>query len=137
MWKNNSNPWERQEGESEKAFEAFVIYRDLGQERTISAVVKRLKKSRNLIDRWKDKFNWIERVRLYDNELEKRAFAKAVKERKNMSERHIKIAMQLQKKALEALQILDIDDMKAKDIINMVDTAAKLERISRGSHLKC
>ena len=132
MRKQSEKPWERQEGESEKAFEAFVIYRDLGQDRTITAVVKRLEKSRNLIDRWKEKFNWFERVRLYDNEIEKRALIKAVRERKSMSERHIKIAMQMQKKALEALQLLPIEDMSSKDITNMMETAAKLERLSRG-----
>lgn len=132
MRKRNDKPWERGEGESEKAFEAFVIYRDLGQDRTISAVVKRLEKSRSLIDRWKDRYNWSERALLYDNEIEKRALAKAVRERKSMSERHIKIAMQMQRKALEALQLLPVEDMSSKDITNMMDIAAKLERLSRG-----
>lgn len=132
MRKQSDKPWERREGESEKAFEAFVIYRDLGQDRTISAVVKRLEKSRSLIDRWKDRYNWSERALLYDNEIEKRALAKAVRERKSMSERHIKIAMQMQKKALEALQLLPVENMSSKDITNMMDIAAKLERLSRG-----
>lgn len=107
-------PWERQTGESEKAFEAFSVYRDLGQDRTVSAVVKRLEKSRNLIDRWKNRWNWFERARLYDNELEKQAMAKAVKEHKAMSERHIKIAMQMQKKALEALQLILMEETAAE-----------------------
>ena len=51
-WTDNK-PWERQKGESEKAFEAFAAYRDLGEKRTISAVVKKLQKSRSLFDRWK------------------------------------------------------------------------------------
>ena len=91
-----------------------------------------MEKSRSLIDRWKDRYNWSERALLYDNEIEKRALAKAVRERKSMSERHIKIAMQMQKKALEALQLLPVEDMSSKDITNMMDIAAKLERLSRG-----
>lgn len=131
MGKQSEKPWERQRGESEKAFEAFVIYRDLGQDRTVTAVGKRLAKSRNLIDRWKEKYNWSERVRLYDNELEKRAFNKAVKEKKEMSQRHIKIAMQMQKKALEALKALKEKDMSPRDIKDYIKMATDLERLNR------
>ena len=131
MGKWTEKPWERQAGESEKAFEAFIVYRDLGQDRTITAVGKQLAKSRNLIDRWKEKYNWSERVRMYDNELEKQAMAKAVKERRAMTERHIKIAMQMQKKALEALQALNKKDMSPRDIKDYIKLATELERLNR------
>lgn len=124
-------PWERQKGESEKAFEAFSIYRDMGAERTITAVVKRLGKSRNLIDRWKDRWEWKERVRLFDNDLEKQARNKAVKDRKAMVDRQIKIAMQVQKKALEALDKLSVEDMSPKDIKEYIKMATELERLNR------
>lgn len=131
MPKWTDKPWERQKGESEKAYEAFVTYRDMGQERTISAVVKRLEKSRSLIDRWKERWNWQERVRAYDNELEKEARAKVVKDRKAMTERHIGIAMQLQKKALEALNSLSVENMSPKDIKEFFKMATDLERLNR------
>lgn len=127
----DDKPWERQKGEGEKAFEAFVIYRDMGEDRTISAVVKRLGKSRSLIDRWKDRWDWHERVRAYDNELEREARAKAVKERKAMTERHINIATLLQRKALEALKTLDAEAMSAKDIREYIKMATDLERLNR------
>lgn len=131
MEKWTDKPWERQKGESEKAFEAFAAYRDMGSERTISAVVKKLEKSRTLIDRWKERWDWQERVRAYDNELEKEARAKAVKGRKDMTERHIKIAMQVQKKALEALASLSVEDMSPKDVKEYIKMATDLERINR------
>lgn len=124
-------PWERQKGESEKAYEAFVTYRDMGQERTITAVVKQLGKSRALIDRWRSRWEWKERVRLYDNDLEKEARAKAVKDRKKMTERHIGIAMQLQKKALAALTEMSVEDMSPKDIKEYIKMATDLERLNR------
>ncbi|HJB36535.1 MAG TPA: hypothetical protein H9942_00520 [Candidatus Acutalibacter ornithocaccae] len=131
MTKWTDKPWERQKGESEKAFGAFAAYRDMGPERTISAVVKKLGKSRTLIDRWKERWDWQERVRAYDNELEKEARAKAVQGRKDMTERHIKIAMQVQKKALEALASLSVEDMSPKDIKEYIKMATDLERLNR------
>jgi len=129
-WTDNK-PWERQKGESEKAFEAFAAYRDLGEKRTISAVVKKLQKSRSLIDRWKERWNWLERVREYDNELERAAKEKVVKERKDMTARHIQIAMQLQKKALAALKELSVEKMSPKDIKEYIKMATDLERLNR------
>lgn len=124
-------PWERQVGESGQAYEAFAIYRDEGKSRTVSAVVKRLKKSRSLIDRWKARWNWEERAIAYDNDVERKAKEEAIKERKTMLSRHIKIAMQVQKKALQALDNLDVKEMSPKDIKEYIRMATDLERLSR------
>lgn len=98
MGKWTDKPWERQKGESEKAFEAFAAYRDMGPERSLRAVGQQLGKSKALMERWSVAHDWQERVRAYENELDKEARAKAVKGRKDMTERHIKIAMQVQKR---------------------------------------
>lgn len=131
MKKWTDKPWERQKGESEQAYEAFAAYRDMGADRTIAAVVERLEKSRSLLDRWKDRWDWKERVRQYDNALEKEARAKAVKDRKAMMERHIGIAMQVQKKALEALASLSVEELSPKDIREYIKMATDLERLNR------
>lgn len=132
MAKWTDNPWDRQKGESEKAYEAFAVYRDMGEERTVSAVVKKLEKSRTLIDRWKKNYQWEERVRLYDNWLEKKARQKVVKNRQDMIDRHIQIAQNLQGKAMSALQNADSDRMSFKDIREILKIATELERVTQG-----
>lgn len=127
----NIDAWERQQGESSQAYEAFVSYRDMGLERSITKVAHSLSKSRALIGRWSSQWDWQERVRSYDNELEKKAKAKALKDRKAMTERHIGIAMQVQKKALEALANLSVEDMSPKDIKEFIKMATDLERLNR------
>ena len=78
MSKDREEIWERQPGESAQAFEAFKIYRDLGLKRSNQEVCKQLSKSRQLISRWKATWNWDERVRAYDNALEREAHKEAV-----------------------------------------------------------
>lgn len=131
MPKWTDKPWERQKGESDKAYEAFVTYRDMGTNRSIRAVAQKLAKSRTQIGKWSSGWEWTERVRAYDNELEKEARAQAVKDRKDMTSRHIKIAMQLQKKALEALTSLEVEAMTPKDIKEFIKMATDLERLNR------
>lgn len=131
MPKWTDKPWERQKDESEKAYEAFSEYRDMGEKRTYQKVAEKLQKSCALIRRWSSQWEWRERVRAYDNELEKEVRKKAIADRKAMIERHISIAMHLQKKALEALSSLSVKDMSAKDIKEYFKIATDLERLNR------
>ena len=131
MSKKTDKPWERQPGESEKAYEAFALYRDLGLNRSNHEVCSKLSKSRQLISRWKANYHWDERVRAYDNDLQKQAHAAAVKDLKEMTARHVKISMQLQKKALQALSGLKPEDMSPKDVKEFIKLSTELERLNR------
>lgn len=131
MGKWTDKPWERQKGESAQAYEAFSIYLGMGAERSLSAVAKQLSKSLPLIKRWSREKEWQERIRAYDNDIEKQARKKVIADRKAMTERHIGIAMQLQKKALQALGSLSVEDMTPKDIKEYIKMATDLERLNR------
>lgn len=131
MKKGTDKPWEQQPGESGPAFEAFSIYRDLGPGRTVSAVVEKLRKSDSLLRRWKVKWEWQRRSAAYDASIAEQARRKAIKDHRDMENRHIGLAMQLQKKALEALNLLEPEEMSAKDIKEFVKLATELERLTR------
>ena len=131
MSKDKEEIWERQPGESTQAFEAFRTYRDLGLKRSNKAVSDTLSKSRQLISRWKSTWNWDERVRAYDTALEREAHKEAVKNLKDMTSRHIKIAVQLQNKALDALQRVKVEDMSPRDIREYIKLATDPERLNR------
>ena len=45
-------PWERQDGEREKPYEAFLLYKNAGPGRTKIDVARKLKKSYRLITEW-------------------------------------------------------------------------------------
>jgi len=77
--------WLRQPGETEKAYAAFQCYLEMGDERSIPAVAKEVAKSRQLIGRWRSKYNWKERAREYDNFV---ALGKAKKTRREIEARY-------------------------------------------------
>jgi hypothetical protein len=125
-------PWDRQPGESSKAFEAFCLYRDMGTERSIRKVAQNLSKSTTLIRGWSSKYNWVERATLYDAELDRQAREKRQKEILEMRDRHAKLATQLLTKAAKGLLKLSDEDISANDVARLVEVGAKLERLSRG-----
>ena len=57
--------FEQQPKESNKAFAAFCIYLNMGEERSTLAVARRLSRSHQLMRRWSARWDWMERVRAY------------------------------------------------------------------------
>lgn len=129
--KTRGFPWDRLDGEGEKPYQAFILYRDMGLERTYQAVADELQKSYTLIRRWKDKFEWEQRVLAYDNHLQKDALKEAKKQAKEMRERQAKVGMYLQKMALEGLKSLNPKELTAKDLRLLLKDGIEIERRSR------
>lgn len=124
--------WERQRGESQKAFEAFTVYRDLESERSLVKVGQKLGKSSTLIERWSVQWSWVERARLYDEEKERQYLLQQEEERKKMAERHAKQSMMFQNKVLERLRTIDPNRLTPADLIKWFEVAVKVERQARG-----
>ena len=60
-------PWDRQAGESSKAYEAFVTYRDEGFDRTLRSVGETLGKSHAVLSRWSSAWDWVARAAAWDS----------------------------------------------------------------------
>ena len=127
-----TEPWERQDGETAKAFEAFAIYRDMGPDRSLRKVVQSLNKNLTTIAEWSSKYDWVNRVAAWDAEQDRIARQQQINDIKKMRKRHAGIAAAMLVKAATALQRIPEDEISASEISRMVDVASKLERISRG-----
>lgn len=134
--RSDTKPWERQEGESVKAYEAFQCYLNLGETRSQRLVSEQLSKSRQLISRWSANYQWVERVAAYENDLQRQVHAEAVKKARQMADRHISIAMKMQQKALQALKEMDPRDIDPKNLVAFIREATKLERENRTEIVK-
>ena len=127
-----AKPWERQDGETARAYEAFTEYRDMGASRSLAKVGQKLGKSKAQMEKWSKKYNWVVRAEEWDIESDRQTRLALTKDIGAMRKRHTDLASAMLIKAARALQKIPDDEIKASDISRMVDTATKLERISRG-----
>lgn len=67
------NPiWKRLATDTDKSFEAFTLYRDMGANRSVRDVAQKLNKSLTVIARWSSANNWQERVAAFDASLDEK-----------------------------------------------------------------
>jgi hypothetical protein len=130
---NELQYWQRQPGESDKAFQAFVTYRNLEPSfRSITRVVSELNKSRSLIGRWSSGWNWVERAAAWDEEQEIRLLAARVEAKKKMDEEHLRIVRSGRNKAVRALAEFDPKDLAPAELRNWLTTFMEWERLILG-----
>lgn len=129
---NDREPWDRQKGETKKAFEAFTVYRDLGTTRSLAKVANKLDKSKTIIGRWSSKWNWVERTNAWDDELDRLNKLEQIEEVKKMAERHAKTSMMFQQKVIERLAEVNPGELSPNDLARWFEVAVKIERLSRG-----
>jgi hypothetical protein len=76
------NIWERLDTDTDKSFEAFCIYRDMGVKRSLDKVSRQLSKSLPVFKKWSLVHHWQERVSAYDTQ--QATLRKERKERKQI-----------------------------------------------------
>lgn len=133
--------WERQEGEGDDAFRAFVYFRDMPLPRKVDALGPN---SVSQMFRWHKEWAWPIRARAYDNHLSAFAVkckeAEIAKSSKTIAAEHMSIlsdmrtvlqqecAKLLEQSTSSAGQTI----MKHSDMSKMLDTVFKLDRLVRG-----
>lgn len=104
----------------------------MGAGRSVRKVSQKLDKSRTLIGRWSTNYNWVERAKAYDKEMERQALIEEAKERKSMRKRHATTAMAFQGKVVERLNSFNAEELTASELIRWYEIATKIERTARG-----
>jgi len=127
-------PWERQPGEPPRMYRAFCLFRDMGEdERKVSVVARELHLVQRNVYAWSTTWKWHERVAAWDQELDRRATAKALQAARKMQERHINIAMKMQQAVAERLMDPDRPvQLSNRDIDRWLEKAVRIERAARG-----
>ena len=124
--------WERQKGEPTKIYSYFCSYRDLGPNRNLRELPQKLGKSLTIIGKHSSKYNWVERVKAWEDYQDKINRKSQEEEIRKMAKRHADIALGMQSKAIDKLRNLDINEMKPADIARFIEEGVRIERLSRG-----
>ena len=127
-----ADPWERQTGEGPRAWEAFQVYRDLGQGRSIRKAADSLGRSPLHLSELSAKHGWVERAAAWDAELDRLARKAQIAAVKRMRKVHADLGERMLVRAAEALDSIPEDALSAADVCRMVEVGSKLERIARG-----
>ena len=125
--------WDRNRGETQKAYNAFCIYRDQGLERTLRSTAKHLGKSFTLISRWSIVWNWVRRVNDYEAHLEIQRRRKNEEAIENAQQRHAIVARLMTQKVVQRLQQLEAHEITPSLLSSMAKTAMDMEFDSIGA----
>src|SRR3990167_6552392 len=88
-------PWHRQDGETERAHNAFMIYLDLGRGRTLKKLKEFISTSDSMVSKWQDTYQWDYRLARFDAFIDKQALGEIIVARKEMVHRHTKVASEI------------------------------------------
>ena len=127
--------WQQLPRETDKAYQAFVTYRNLDpKERSLTRVSSELAKSIPLVKRWSSRWGWVERARDWDNYQEMRRLEKRIEEKQKMDENHLRVIRAMRSKAIEALKNMDPQDLSKNmyELRNWITEFITLERLVMG-----
>jgi hypothetical protein len=127
------NKWDRRDGEGTEAFEAFKLYRDMGESRSVIKVGQECDKNRTLIGRWSSEFDWVDRAQAYDDHLDKLVLREKENELKKIARRHARLGVLMQSKGQEALEAFPINEATMDQIVKLLKTGVDIERAATGS----
>jgi hypothetical protein len=131
-------PFDRLDGETSRAYEAFAVYRDLGVGRTLEKVQVHFNRPSSwyrVIAGWSSDNNWVARAAAYDDYIDAEARKKldrdAIKRKASMLQRHAQSGRALQAFGLQHVQTTKAP-AKAADAISAIKAGIEIERKSEG-----
>jgi hypothetical protein len=131
--------WDRRTDESAKAFEAFTMFRDAAERRTLRSVAEQLHCSGANIRRWSARHDWHTRVLDFDVDRDEQHRAAMARDRIAMRERQARLGMLMQGIAAHALaewqrkieQGVPLN-LTVDEIVRLLDVGARLQQKARG-----
>jgi len=135
------DPWDRQKNETNKAYSAFCVYRNMGERRSLSKAVKEIfpnispdkytTKIRGL-GVWSSKYMWVKRVEAWDAYQETQFRKEMEVARREMAERQVAYGRAMQAKGMNKIKDMLPDELNPDQANRMVDTGVKIERVAMG-----
>ncbi len=133
--------WDRQKGETNRAYHAFLTYRDMGPLRSLRKAAKLfygddwfIKSSAKIrqFSKWSSRWNWVSRCEAWDAEQD-RIFQLEQREAiREMNKRQANIGITMQKKGITRLLDMDINELTPDQAARLTKIGVEIERPARG-----
>ena len=124
--------WTRRPRESEQAYEAFGIYRDLGRgNRSTAKVGQALGKTKNLMDGWSSRWEWVKRVTAYDAHIDAVYLQEEAEAVKAMKKRHAAVGNMFIMIAAEAAKNTKPESLTPTEAARWARLGSDIERLNR------
>lgn len=134
--------WEPQKGESAKAYEAFVTYRDMGPTRSISKAAAlcaaseepatKTKQRRDRFGIWSGCWRWVERSLAWDAELDRQRRTAFAAEARKLAEQQARVAMAIVSKGSQRMKAMDEAELDPRAALAYIQTGFALARQAYG-----
>ena len=126
------NPWNRQPGETAKAYAAFLLYRDLPAiDRSISAARERHQRdTKGTLRQWKGwsmRNGWVNRAAEHDSDLASRRRERMAKELERAQDDAVALIRAALDKVKERIEGMDPEELAAGQIPAALRTLIELE----------
>lgn len=137
----DKRPWDRQEGETDKAYRAFIAYRNMGADRSCDAAYAQLygphevpKRSPPFFKRWCRDHSWVARASAWDTHLTYQTEEAFLEERLRRNREQAELAHRVQLEASKRLlELVDLAGPKELGALARIfSDAIKTERMARG-----
>ena len=115
MYKPESFPWDRLKRETSITYGLFIMYRDLGYRRKKQKVADMSHNSSEYVYRLARKFHWDDRAEAYDKYIDDQSRQEVIHQAEEVKKATVTGAQLMASKALKKLQVLDIDELSAKE----------------------
>ena len=125
-------PWARQPRERERAYVAFQAFLDQAPPRSIRRLAEQTGKHLQSLYDWSSRFHWEERVIHYDGFVQRSRDTSLLEARREMNERHAKLAKAMSGKVAERISKLDADELSPGELGRWMQTISMVERLALG-----
>lgn len=126
------NPWDRQPGESDPAWAAFVVYRDMGLDRSTAKVRENVGKSQRLIEGWSSRHSWVMRVQAWDADQDRQWQKTLRRKQREAIDRNLAVANATMGAVSNRIMQLvnDSSKMKPAEAAALMNSALRLQEFA-------
>ena len=126
------NPWERQPGETAKAYAAFLLYRDLPAiDRSVAAAWGRERGGKQG-EKWCTAYDWVNRAAEHDSDLASRRRERMARELERSKDDAVMLARAVRAKYAEKIEGMDPKDLRVRQIPMALKRLFELEFLALG-----